>query len=183
MAAAGATSTRMVLPITAWSYPQCAPAQCRKSTMLQAALLCALVSATATVPGVAVAATAAFNGEFIEGEGDTRYLGLLDAARRQLSQREYEYESVLSLYDGSLDGMLEGPSWNAWWTQNSYGPTMAALPLMDAVTWHGVQHSMAWWYDSMGNGTKVDGKWHTTRTAHGEVPAPDGCLCDAALPW
>lgn len=37
-------------------------------------------------------------------------------------------------------------------------------------------------FNSIGNGTKVDGKFHTTRTANGDVPAPDGALCDAATP-
>ena len=132
------------------------------------------------------------------------------------------------LYKGGLDGLLEGPTWGAWWTQvragsstcawrsgttgrtpvtdhrahwsrrcvrqNSYGTTMASLPFMEETTWHGTLHSMAWWFDSIGDGHKVDGSFHTTHSSwvatNGsavphpgpDVPAPDGCLCDAAVP-
>lgn len=127
--------------------------------------------------------TPTFAGRFVRGTGDTRFLRLLDLARRQYASEEYEYQSVGSLYRGDWDGLTEGPRWAAYWTQNSYGPTLGGLPIMDPVTWHATQHSMAWWFDSIGNSTKVDGAFGTTRTAHGDVPAPDGALCDAARPW
>ena len=65
---------------------------------------------------------------------------------------------------------------------------------MEEVTWHATQHSMAWWFDSIGNGSKLDASFHTTHNSAvatngdpiphpaGPVPAPDGCLCDAAVP-
>lgn len=71
---------------------------------------------------------------------------------------------------------------------------MASLPFMEETTWHATLHSMAWWFDSIGDGHKIDGKFHTTHTSwiatNGtkvphpgpDVPAPDGCLCDAAVP-
>ena len=79
----------------------------------------------------------AFSGEFVSGVGDERFVKLLDTARRQWSTTEAEYQSVLQLYRGDWDGLMEGPTWGAWWTQNSYGTTMTALPLMDGVTSHG----------------------------------------------
>ena len=142
----------------------------------------------------AVPASNSFSGAFFSGEGDAEYLGLLDLGRRQYSSFEYEYQSVNMLYKGTLDGLLEGPTWGAWWTQNSYGTTMTSLPFMDDVAWHGTQHSMAWWFDSIGDGKKIDGTFHTTRASWvatdgspvaspgPDVPAPDGALCDAAVP-
>ena len=137
---------------------------------------------------------ASFAGRFFSGEGDAAYLGLLDLGRRQYSSTEHEVQSVNMLYKGTLDGLLEGPTWGAWWTQNSYGTTMTSLPFMEDVAWHATQQSMAWWFDSMGDGKKIDGQF---KTCHGSceatngstiecggppVPAPDGALCDAAVP-
>lgn len=56
-------------------------------------------------------------GRYISGNGDTEVLELLDLARRVYSSGEYEYQSVNMLYNGGLDGLLEGPTWGAWWTQ------------------------------------------------------------------
>ena len=86
---------------------------------------------------------------------DERFIELLDVARRQLSAGEFEYQTTHSLYRGDWDGLLEGPTWGAWWTQNSYGPVIASLPFLDDANWHAVQNSMAWWFNSMGNGSKV----------------------------
>ena len=44
-------------------------------------------------------------------------LELLDLGRRVYSSSEFEYQSVNMLYNGALDGLLEGPTWGAWWTQ------------------------------------------------------------------
>lgn len=49
------------------------------------------------------------------------FLGMLDISRRQFSSKEITYQSVHMLYDGAWDGLKEGPTWAAWWTQNSYG--------------------------------------------------------------
>lgn len=110
-----------------------------------------------------------FDGKFVEGSGigDTDMLKLLDIARRQFSASEYNYQSILNLYRGDWDGLLEGPGWTAWWTQNSYGPVMAGLPFIEPVSWHALQHSMGWWFDSIGNGTKYDSQFGTTRDTEG----------------
>ena len=144
------------------------------------------VSALAVLLLAVAVKVTAFEGRYFSGTGgfdrDERFIELLDIARRQFSPEEYQYQTTHSLYRGSWDGMMEGPTWGAWWTQNSYGPILASLPYLDDANWHGVEHSMAWWFNSIGNGTKIDGTFHTTNTANGPVPAPDGCLCDAAVP-
>ena len=116
-----------------------------------------------------------FDGRFISGSGDGVFLSLLDAAARQHSTDDVELQTVLQLYRGDWDGLTEGTGWAAWWTQNSFGPTMAALPLMPPLEYAAVQHSQAWWFNSIANGSNF-GK------TGGAEPAPDGCLCDAALP-
>jgi hypothetical protein len=67
--------------------------------------------------------TAAFDGQWISGVGDATFLGLLDVAARQHSTTETELQSVVQLYRGDWDGLMEGTGWGAWWTQNSFGPT------------------------------------------------------------
>ena len=56
---------------------------------------------------------------------------------------------------------------------------MTALPFMEDATWAALAHSMAWWFDSIGNGTSYG---RGGSTSDGGLPAPDGCLCDAAVP-
>lgn len=112
---------------------------------------------------------------YVTGEGDLGFIALLNTARMQWSSSSTEYQSVNLLFRGDWDGLMEGPTWGAWWTQNTYGPTMAALPFMEEVTWAALSHSMAWWFNSIGNGTSR-GK------GNARVGAPDGCLCDAAVP-
>eukprot|EP00937_MAST-01D_sp_MAST-1D-sp2_P002666 g2666.t1 len=123
----------------------------------------------------------AFDGTFFRGEerlaaeqSQLSFLQLLDVARRQYASNETEWQSINQLYRGDWDGLMEGPTWGAWWTQNSFGPTMGGLPFLGAVTWAATQHSMAWWFDSIGDGVSVG--------ITNEGPAPDGCLCDAATP-
>lgn len=61
---------------------------------------------------------------------------------------------------------------------SSDGPTMTGLPFMEDATWAALTHSMAWWFNSIGNGTSL-GKGSSN---DGGIGAPDGCLCDAAVP-
>ena len=73
---------------------------------------------------------------------------------------------------------MEGPTWGAWWTQNSYGTTMTALPLMEDSTLAFTLHSQSWWFNSIGNGVRMG----MGASNDGGIPGPDGCLCDAAQP-
>jgi len=139
--------------------------------------VCALIVVAAT----SRAASIEFEGAKVHGtehtssSGATRsFLELLDTAIRQYSADEYEFQSVNQLYRGDWDGVMEGPTWGAWWTQNSFGPTMAGLPFMSDVTYAAHFHSMRWWFAGIGDGDAQG----LTR----EGPAPDGCLCDAAMP-
>ena len=77
------------------------------------------------------------------------------------------------LYTPAWNGFVEGPTWGAWWIQNSYGPTYCALPFWQEPYVTFVQNSQELWFSQMGDGKRAGGQnW----------VAPDGCLCDAASP-
>lgn len=76
------------------------------------------------------------------------------------------------LYSTAWNGYVEGPTWNAWWTQNSYGPTYTILPYADSSTRNFIRNANLLWFNQIGNGTRVGND-----DPH---PGPDGCLCDAA---
>ena len=116
-----------------------------------------------------------FRGAFFHGEGDVEYLRLLDTARRTLAP-DPEFQNLAMLYRPSWNGLVEGPTWDAWWIQNSYGTTYSVLPFFEEPFTTFLQNSHDLWFDQIGDGQRV-----------GAAPpfdwvAPDGCLCDAARP-
>ena len=67
-----------------------------------------------------------FDGAFVSGTSTNaagaEALKLIDLARRSLGEGkavEYEIQTMPMLYKGSEDGVLEGPTWGCYWTQNS----------------------------------------------------------------
>jgi len=116
-----------------------------------------------------------FDGKHYRGRGDVEYLRLLDTARRMF-EPDPELQNLAMLYEPKWDGFVEGPTWDAWWIQNSYGTTYGILPLLREPFVTFLQHAQDLWFDQMGDG-------HRTGA---EPPfnwvAPDGCLCDAARP-
>ena len=114
-----------------------------------------------------------FNGQYYRGQGDVEYLQLLDIARRMFAP-DPEFQNLAMLYNPEWNGLVEGPTWKAWWTQNSYGPTYCALPFYQEPFVTFLQNAQDLWFDQMG-----DGK---TRRATSDWVAPDGCLCDWRCP-
>lgn len=117
----------------------------------------------------------AYEGRFIRGKGDVAYLKLLDTARRMFAP-DPELPNLPMLHEPRWNGFVEGPTWGAWWIQNSYGTTFSALPLLTEPMTAFLANSQALWFDQMGDGTSVrpHARWQW-------VP-PDGALCDAAAP-
>jgi hypothetical protein len=113
-----------------------------------------------------------FEGKFFSGHGDVEYLQLLDIARRMFDP-DPEFQNVSMLYTPAWNGLVEGPTWNAWWIQNSYGTTYCALPFYREPFLTFLQNSQDLWFDQMGDGKRVGAN---------DWVAPDGCLCDAANP-
>ena len=126
-------------------------------------------------PPVARAARSPFDGDHYRGCGDTEYLQQLDTARRMF-EPDARLQNLAMLYLPTWNGLVEGPTWDAWWIQNSYGTTYAILPFLREPFLTFLQNSQDLWFDQMGDGRRM-----------GAPPpfdwiAPDGCLCDAARP-
>lgn len=116
----------------------------------------------------------AYDGRFFSGRGDVEYLAFLDRARAMF-EPDPRWQSLPMLYFPGWNGWVEGPTWDAWWIQNSYGTTYGALPFWREPYTTFVANSQALWFDQMGDGRRQGGepyKW----------VAPDGCLCDCARP-
>lgn len=143
-----------------------------RRTMRLAAVLCCGVAVTVT--GLAASAPKSFDGRYVSGEGDREYLRLLDTSYQMLYPSP-ELQNIGMLYTPAWHGFVEGPTWGAWWIQNSYGPTYCGLPFFQEpyTTW--IRNSHDLWFSQMGDGKREGGgDWHWV--------APDGCLCDAAAP-
>jgi len=129
---------------------------------------------SAILSGLNLPAAAAerFEGQFYSGEGDVEYLQLLDISRRMFAA-DPEFQNIAMLYTPAWNGFVEGPTWGAWWIQNSYGPTYCALPFYQEPLITFLQNAQDLWFDQMGDGQ---------RAGANDWVAPDGCLCDAAAP-
>lgn len=132
----------------------------------------ALLLSFLAAPGVA---DEPFAGSYFSGRGDNDYLRLLDTSRRMLAV-DPQYQNMAMLYFPQWNGFVEGPTWDAWWIQNSYGTTYCALPIYDEPMITFLQNAQDLWFSQMG-----DGKTPRPFRDLGWVP-PDGALCDAARP-
>jgi hypothetical protein len=121
----------------------------------------------------AFTATAApFDGRYYSGDGDTEYARLLDISARMFYP-DPEFQNISMLYQPAWNGFVEGPTWGAWWIQNSYGPSYCAMPFFDDLYTAWLQNAQDLWFSQMGDGSHKGDKGYV---------APDGCLCDAAAP-
>ena len=124
---------------------------------------------------VAVLQGETFRGNFYSGKGDSEYLQLLDISRRMFAP-DTEWQNVPMMYAPAWNGFVEGPTWGAWWIQNSYGPTWCALPFLEEPLTTFLQNAQDLWFDQMGDGRRI-WKWKDQA-----LVIPDGQLCDAAAP-
>ncbi len=133
----------------------------------------------AATPGRAAFGAGADNLRFVGkhycGRGDVEYLRLLETARRMF-EPDAELQNLAMLYEPKWNGLVEGPTWDAWWIQNSYGTTYTILPLLQEPFVTFLQNAQDLWFDQMGDGKRVGAK------PPFDWVAPDGCLCDAARP-
>jgi hypothetical protein len=120
-----------------------------------------------------------FEGQYFSGGGDAEYLHLLDIARRMFDP-DPEFQNLPMLYTPQWNGFVEGPTWNAWWIQNSYGTTYCALPFLLEPYVTFLQNAQDLWFEQMGDGKTVR-PFQMGERRFDWVP-PDGCLCDAAAP-
>ncbi len=113
-----------------------------------------------------------FDGKYYSGRGDTEYLRLLELSRQFFAPNPYT-QDISMLYSEEWNGFVEGSTWNAWWIQNSYGPSYAELPFLEEPYVTFLRNANNLWYEMMGDGKR--------RGIHNWV-APDGQLCDCASP-
>lgn len=147
----------------------------RREFMLASAV--GLGAGLAGASDVQAAASDCYEGRHFRGCGDSQYIGLLDSARR-LFEPDPEFQNLPMLYTPQWNGLVEGPTWNMWWIQNSYGTTYCALPFLEEPFLTFIQNSQDLWFDQMGDG-KREG---CPREPRFNWVAPDGQLCDAASP-
>ncbi|HTQ11097.1 MAG TPA: hypothetical protein VMI31_13605, partial [Fimbriimonadaceae bacterium] len=113
-----------------------------------------------------------YSGAYFEGSGDVHYLQGLDNAYAMM-QPSASMACLPMLYDRDWNGFVEGPTWNAWWIQNSFGPSYTMMPFLTEPYQTWLTNSQDMWFAMMG-----DGKHRDFMGAVG----PPGCLCDAATP-
>lgn len=113
-----------------------------------------------------------FNGNYFSGKGDTTYLHLLDQAYR-MTRPDPVLENLSMLYHPVWNGFVEGPTWDAWWIQNSFGTSYTLLPFMDPAYRRFVENSQEMWFNMIGDGARKDANGYC---------APAGSLCDCARP-
>src|ERR1051326_634405 len=87
-----------------------------------------------------------FTGRHYRGAGNADYLQMLDTARRMFEPNP-EYQNISMLYQPKWNGLAEGPTWDAWWIQNSYGTTLAALPFLQEPYLTFLQNSQDLWFN------------------------------------
>ena len=148
------------------------PASIIRRSLLFAAGLAAVL-ALAALGCRAPARPPEFDGRHFSGRGDVEYLKLLDFSRR-LFTPDPEFQNLAMLYQPAWNGLVEGPTWDAWWIQNSYGTTYCALPFLEEPFVTFLQNAQDLWFDQMGDGKR--------RGRPNDEVAPDGCLCDCAGP-
>src|SRR5213083_2602030 len=86
-----------------------------------------------------------FEGKHYRGSGDIEYLQLLDTGARMMGP-DPEFQNLAKLYAPEWNGLAEGPTWDAWWIQNSYGTTFCALPFLQEPFITFLQNSQDQWF-------------------------------------
>jgi hypothetical protein len=126
-------------------------------------------------------AVRAYDDGLVSGTGDDDFLQMLSYSRRSLGETtggesaDPEFQTLPILYSGASDGLLEGPTWGAYWTQNSYGTSLSTLPFLGEVGFKGMRESQNWWFNNMADGTNA-------YSGGTQGWAPDGCSCDNGEP-
>jgi len=113
-----------------------------------------------------------YRGKYYSGQGDVDYIRLLDTAYRMYCP-DPELQNISMLYEPLWNGFVEGPTWDAWWVQNSYGTSFCQLPFLQEPYITFLNNANDLWYQEMGDGKR--------KGMHDWV-GPEGCLCDCASP-
>lgn len=117
-----------------------------------------------------------YKGKYCSGKGDVEYLRLIDRSF-EFFRATPNVPNISMFYYPDWDCLVLGPRWDAWWIQNTYGPTFCALPFIKDPWLTFLQRSQDMWFDNQGDGQKRG------MEAFSELIGPEGCLCDAARPY
>ena len=124
-------------------------------------------------------------GKYIEGEGDTRYLRLIDESFAFFHPNP-AVPNVSMLYQPDWDTFLESGGWNAWWIQNSYGFAYSATPFLQEPWFTVLQRSLDLLWNNQGDGKRQGSMDKPGKPANPHplyrLVAPDGSLGDCAGP-
>ena len=72
-----------------------------------------------------------YNGRWVEGDGDTTSLKLIDKAFESLDVSS-EMANLAMFYKRDWDGLvLSNTAWPAWWIQNTYGASYGMMPFLE----------------------------------------------------
>ena len=74
-------------------------------------------------------------GQYYAGEGDIDYLQLLDIARRMFAP-DPEFQNMAMLYDPDWNGLVEGPTWKAWWIAEQLRPDLLCAAVLPGAFRH-----------------------------------------------
>ncbi|MEA2734133.1 MAG: hypothetical protein QOE14_584 [Humisphaera sp.] len=143
-----------------------------KYALIRVHLCVSVVSILLLSTAAAAADAKRFAGQHFSGAGDVAYIEMLETSRRMF-EPDPRYQNLSMLYEPKWNGLVEGPTWDMWWIQNSYGTTFSWLPFATEPWATFIENSQALWFDKQGDGKRAD--------TNGYV-APDGCLVDAASP-
>jgi hypothetical protein len=121
-------------------------------------------------------ASESYNGKYCKGEGDVRFLRLIDESFAFFHPNP-TLPNISMLYQSTWDTFEEGGGWGAWWIQNSYGFSYAVTPFLQEPWFSILQRSWDLFWDNQGDGKRMGKFAHLSL-----LIAPEGCLGDAACP-
>ena len=120
-------------------------------------------------------------GRYCSGAGDAGYLRLIDESFAFFHANP-DVPNLSMLYQPDWDTFEEGAGWGAWWIQNSYGFSYAAMPFLPEPWFSLQQRSYDLFWDNQGDGKRRGLLVGNATGSYHELVGPDGCLGDCALP-
>jgi len=126
-----------------------------------------------------------YAGKYVEGEGDMRYLRLIDESFAFFHPNPV-VPGISMLYEPAWDTFLESGGWNAWWIQNSYGLAYSANPFLQEPWFSILQRSLDLLWNNQGDGIRAGSVDKPGKPANPsnlyKLVAPDGSLGDCSGP-
>ncbi len=121
-----------------------------------------------------------YNGRFCSGNGELASLRLIDESFAFFHPNPV-VPNLSMVYQPEWNTLEEGAGWGAWWIQNSYGFSYAAVPFLQEPWFSLLQRSWDLHWKHQGDGKRKG--LHSDESSYTyNLVAPDGSLGDAASP-